>query len=295
MTPETPTQRFVDVLDRRMAYVDTAGGAAGDPTVVFLHGNPTSSYLWRNVIPHVAPVGRCLAPDLIGMGDSDKLEGGDANRYDYETHRRFLDAWMDTIPGNSNIVLVVHDWGSALGFDWASRHADRVAGIAYMEALVRPLSWEEWPEQSRPIFEALRSPAGEKLILEKNVFIERILPASVQRDLTDAEMDAYRAPFAEPGEQRRPLLSWPRALPLGGSPVDVVGVVESYAEWMSHNQVPKLFINAEPGAILVGPQREFCRRWPNQTEITVSGIHFIQEDSAVEIGKAVADFVASLT
>lgn len=295
MTSGIPAKRFVDVLDRRMAYLDTAGDTPDRPSIVFLHGNPTSSYLWRNVIPHVAPIGRCVAPDLIGMGDSEKLEGGDANRYGYETHRRFLDAWMDAVLGDERVVLVVHDWGSALGFDWASRHAERVAGIAYMEALVRPLSWDEWPEPSRPIFEALRSPAGENLILEKNVFIERILPASVQRDLTDEEMDAYRAPFVEPGEQRRPLLSWPRALPLDGSPADVVGVAASYAEWMSHNQVPKLFINADPGAILVGPQREFCRQWPNQTEITVAGIHFIQEDSADQIGAAVADFAATLS
>ncbi|MBT8441733.1 MAG: haloalkane dehalogenase, partial [Gammaproteobacteria bacterium] len=277
MSSGIQAKRFVDVLDRRMAYVDTTGGTTDGPSIVFLHGNPTSSYLWRNVIPHVAPIGRCLAPDLIGMGDSEKLDGDDADRYDYETHRRFLDGWMDAVLGDERVVLVVHDWGSALGFDWASRHADRVVGIAYMEALVCPLSWDEWPEPSRPIFEALRSPAGENLILEKNVFIERILPASVQRDLTDEEMDAYRAPFAEPGEQRRPLLSWPRALPLSGAPADVVAIVASYGDWMSHNQVPKLFINAEPGAILVGSQREFCRRWPNQTEITVAGIHFIQE------------------
>lgn len=275
-----------------MAYVESGRPAgAARPTIVFLHGNPTSSYLWRNVMPHLAEAGRCLAPDLIGMGDSEKLEGGDASRYDFETHRRFVDALLEALDVGDDVVLVVHDWGSALGFDWACRHPERVAGLVYMEALVRPLSWDEWPEPSRPIFEALRSPVGEQLILEKNVFIERILTASIQRRLTDEEMAAYRAPFVTPGEDRRPMLSWPRALPLDGSPADVAGIVASYAEWMAHNHVPKLFINAEPGAILVGPQREFCRTWRNQTEVTVPGIHFVQEDSPDEIGAATASFV----
>lgn len=290
MTGAPSEKTFVDVLDRRMACVDAGAGRA----IVFLHGNPTSSFLWRNVIPQVSDCGRCIAPDLIGMGDSEKLEGGDENRYDFETHRRFLDALLDVLNIGDDVVLVVHDWGSALGFDWACRHPERVAGIVYMEALVRPLAWDEWPEPSRPIFEALRSPAGEKLILEKSIFIERILPASVQRDLSHAEMEAYRAPYTTPGEDRRPMLSWPRALPLGGSPEAVVGVVDSYAEWMSHNQVPKLFINAEPGAILIGAQREYCRAWHNQTEVTVPGIHFIQEDSPAEIGAAIAGFVQTL-
>ena len=240
-----PGKRFATVLDRRMAYLESR--ADTDTTIVFLHGNPTSSYLWRNVMPHVAECGRCIAPDLIGMGDSEKLEGGDASRYNYETHRRFIDALLDDLAIGDRVVLVLHDWGSALGFDWACRHPDRVAGIVYMEALVRPLTWDEWPEQSRPLFEALRSPAGENLILEKNVFIERILTASVQRDLTDGEMEAYRAPYLTPGEERRPMLSWPRTLPLGGSPADVVGIVDTYADWMSRNRIPKLFINAEPG------------------------------------------------
>lgn len=290
MSAAPQTKHFAAVLDHRMAYVDQGRGRA----ILFLHGNPTSSYLWRNVLPHVAPFGHCLAPDLIGMGDSDKIEGGDATRYDFETHRRFLDAFIGGLDIGDDLILVLHDWGSALGFDWARRNPERIAGIVYMEALVRPLAWEEWPAPSRDIFSAMRSPAGERLILEKNVFIERILPASIQRKLTDAEMDAYRAPFATAGEDRRPMLSWPRALPLAGEPADVVEIVAGYAEWMSHNQVPKLFINAEPGAILVGPQRDFCRAWHNQTEITVPGIHFIQEDAPHEIGLAVADFAQAL-
>jgi len=290
-----PDKRYVDVLDRRMACIDTgAPGAEPGRSIVFLHGNPTSSYLWRNIIPHLSDCGRCIAPDLIGMGDSERLDGADKSRYDFETHRRFLDGLLARLDIGNEVVLVLHDWGSALGFDWACRHPERIAGIVYMEALVRPLSWDEWPEQSRPLFQALRSPTGEALILDKNVFIERILPASIQRRLTDTEMAAYRAPYATPGEERRPMLSWPRALPLDGVPPEVVDVVAGYAEWMSGNQIPKLFINAEPGAILVGAQREFCRSWHNQKEVTVAGIHFIQEDSPDAIGTATAAFVRNL-
>jgi len=290
MQADPPDKNFVTVLGRRMACVERGSGSS----VLFLHGNPTSSYLWRNVIPEVSAHARCLAPDLIGMGDSDKLPGEDPSRYTFDEHRRHLDALLEALDLGDNVVLVIHDWGSALGFDWARRHPDRVAGIVYMEALVRPLTWSEWPEPSRPIFEGLRSAEGERLILEKNVFIERILPASIQRSLNDAEMEAYRAPFKESGETRRPMLSWPRALPLGGEPADVVADVQRYADWMTQNQIPKLFINAEPGAILVGEQREFCRTWPNQAEVTVPGIHFIQEDAPLEIGAAIAAFIKAL-
>jgi haloalkane dehalogenase len=279
-----PDNRRIEVLDRSMACMEMG---AGD-SVVFLHGNPTSSFLWRNVMPHLASQARCIAPDLIGMGASEKIAGADPGRYDYSVQRKFLDTALDALGIGDRVTLVLHDWGSALGFDWASRHPERVVGIAYMEAIVRPLTWEEWPEPSRPLFQALRSDAGEQLILEKNVFIERILPASIQRDLTDSEMAAYRHPFLTAGEDRRPMLSWPRALPIDGSPADVVEIVAGYAEWMGSNEIPKLFINAEPGAILVGTQREFCRRWPSQTEVTVPGIHFIQEDSPGEIGHAIA-------
>ena len=290
MSEAIPDKQFAPVLDRQMAYVEQGSGQP----IVFLHGNPTSSYLWRNVMPEVVSHGRCLAPDLIGMGDSDKLTGEDPDRYSFAMHQRYLDGLLDQLNLGDEIVLVVHDWGSALGFDWARRHPDRIAGIVYMEAIVQPLNWSEWPEPSRPLFEALRSAEGERLILEKNVFIERILPASILRKLTDVEMDAYRAPFSESGETRRPLLSWPRDLPLGGEPADVVTVVKQYADWMAQNLIPKLFVNADPGAILVGAQREFCRRWPNQTEVTVPGIHFIQEDAPREIGGAIATFVVEL-
>jgi haloalkane dehalogenase len=277
-------RRRLRVLDTEMAYVDTG---RGDP-VVFLHGNPTSSYLWRNVMPHVEPESRCLAPDLVGMGDSGKAPAGS---YRFVDHARYLDAWLEAVGLPSPITLVVHDWGSALGFDWTRRHPERVRGLVYMEALVRPVTWEEWPEPARGIFQAMRSPAGEELVLAKNVFVERILPRSVLRGLTEAEMAVYRRPYLEPGESRRPTLTWPREIPIAGEPADVVAIADSYARWFSGSEIPKLFVNADPGVILTGAQREFCRRWPNQQEITVRGSHFLQEDSPSEIGRAIAAFV----
>jgi haloalkane dehalogenase len=280
-------RRRVAVLDSEMAYVDTG---AGDP-MVFLHGNPTSSYLWRNVMPHLERLARCLAPDLIGMGQSGKSPSGS---YRFVDHARYLDAWFEALGLTLNVTLVAHDWGSALAFYWAHRHPDRVKGIIYMEAVVQPVTWKEWPEAARAIFQAMRSPAGEEMILEKNVFVERILPASVLRGLTDEEMAVYRRPYLEPGESRRPTLTWPREIPVDGEPADVVEIVRRYGEWLSASDVPKLFINAEPGAILTGRQREFCRTWPNQREVTVKGIHFIQEDSPGEIGQAIAEWYGSL-
>ena len=288
MTAADPhPRRTVDVLDSEMRYVDTGDG---DP-VVFLHGNPTSSYLWRNVIPHLSGQARCLAPDLIGMGDSGKAPGGS---YRFADHARYLDAWFDALRLTERVVLVGHDWGSALGFDWACRHPERVKGVAYMEGIVRPMQWDEWPEQARNIFQAMRSPAGEEIVLQKNVFVERVLPASIMRTLTDEEFAVYRRPYLEPGESRRPTLTWPRQIPLDGEPADVVELVQRYADWLAASDLPKLFINAEPGIILTGAQREFCRTWPNQREVTVHGLHFIQEDSPDEVGHALADWYASL-
>lgn len=283
-------KQFVEALGTRMAYVEVG---TGDP-IVFLHGNPTSSYLWRNVIPHVEALGRCIAPDLIGMGDSAALDDPGPGSYRFEDHRRHLDALLGALDVTDRVVFVVHDWGSALGFDWGNRHRDAVRGLAYMEAIVRPLSWDEWPDAARGVFEGFRSSAGEEMVLAKNTFVERVLPGSVLRELTEAELDVYRRPFREPGESRRPTLTWPRELPIDGAPEDVVAIVESYAEWLAGSQVPKLFVNAEPGAILTGAQREFCRSWPNQREVTVPGIHFVQEDAPDEIGRAIADWVAGL-
>ncbi len=239
-------------------------------------------------MPHLKDRGRCIAPDLIGMGDSDKLEPSGPQRYTFREHRRFLDAFLEAVGVARNVTLVIHDWGSALGFDWANRNRDAVRGIAYMESIVRPLKWSEWSEAATGIFKGLRSDAGDDMILKKNLFIEAILPGSVLRKLTDEEMAVYRRPFAGEGEDRRPTLTWPRQIPLDGEPEDVADIVQSYASWMAENDLPKLFINAEPGAILTGAQREFCRSWKNQTELTVKGNHFLQEDSPHEIGEAIA-------
>jgi haloalkane dehalogenase len=280
-------KKFADINGRRMAYIDAGEG----PAIVFQHGNPTSSYLWRNVMPHCEGLGRLIACDLIGMGDSGKLEPSGPDRYSYAEQREFLWALWDKLDLGSGIIFVLHDWGSALGFEWARKHPGRVAGIAYMEAIVTPVTWADWPENARRAFQGFRSPGGEDMILAKNMFVERVLPGSVLRKMSEEEMAEYRRPFTSPGEDRRPTLSWPRQIPIEGEPADVVAVVDDYARWLATSDLPKLFINAEPGSILVGRQRELCRAWPNQTEVTVSGLHFIQEDSPDDIGRAVADFV----
>ncbi len=282
-------KKHARVLGKQMAYVEVG---EGDP-IVFLHGNPTSSYLWRNVIPHLEGQGRCIAPDLIGMGDSEKLDESGPEAYRFVEHRRYLDALLETLGVERDVTLVIHDWGSALGFDWANRHREAVTGIAYMEAIVCPMRWDDWPEMATAVFRGFRSPAGEGMVLEKNVFVENVLPGSVLRGLTEDEMVVYRRPFQEAGESRRPTLTWPRQIPLDGEPADVVEICQAYADWLAEAPVRKLFINAEPGAILTGPQRDLCRSWPNQQEVTVKGSHFIQEDSPDEIGQAIADWRAA--
>ena len=286
LSTEPLSKRYATVDGKRMAYHEVG---TGDP-VVFLHGNPTSSYLWRNIIPHVSDRARCIAPDLIGQGDSDKLDDTGPGSYRFVEHRRYLDGLLDQLDLGDRITFVIHDWGSALGFDWANRHRDRVAGIAYMEAIVRPVTWDEWPDAAVDIFRAFRSDAGEEMVIANNLFVEAVLPASSLRELRPEEHDEYRRPFVEPAH-RRPTLTWPREIPLAGEPADVVEIVQSYADWLPTSGVPKLFVNAEPGAILTGPQRDFARTWDNQTEITVPGNHFIQEDSPHEIGRAVADWL----
>lgn len=274
-----------------MAYVEEG---SGDP-IVFLHGNPTSSLLWRKVMPHLEGFGRLLAPDLLGHGDSDKLPVSGPDSYRFIEHRRYLDELLARLEVRDRVVLVIHDWGSALGFDWARRHPDAVQGIAFMEAIVRPLAWDEWPEASRSVFEGFRSPAGEKMVLEKNVFVEKVLPGSILRTLTDEEMRAYRRPFAKPGEDRRPTLTWPREIPIDGVPADVHEIVSAYSQWLTAPESPpKLFVNAEPGAILTGKLRAFARTMTHLEEVTVKGIHFVQEDSPDEIGQAVRAFVQRL-
>jgi haloalkane dehalogenase len=288
MTEQPLTKKTVDVLDSRMAYHDRGEGRP----LLFLHGNPTSSYLWRDVIPELEGYGRLIAPDLIGMGDSAKLPNPGPDTYRFTTHRQYLAAFIDAVIGQADsIVLVVHDWGSALGFDWANHHRDRVRGIAYMEAIVRPVaSWDEWSPQAVPIFQGFRSDKGEQMIIERNMFVERVLPGSVLRKLSEAEMAEYRRPFLQAGD-RWPTLTWPRQIPIAGEPADVVQIATDYSQWMTQNNISKLFVNAEPGAILTGASREFCRSWKNQTEVMVPGSHFIQEDSGPAIGNAVAGWM----
>ena len=282
-------KKMVEVNGKQMAVHDSGSGQS----VVFLHGNPTSSYLWRNIIPHVATTARCIAPDLIGHGDSDKLDDTSPGQYTFVQHREYLDGVLDALDLGDDIILVIHDWGSALGFDWANRHRDRVAGIVFMEAIVRPVTWDEWPELARPIFQAFRSDAGEEMVIEKNLFVEAVLPGSIIRDFEPAEMDEYRKPFTEP-QHRRPTLTWPRQIPINGEPAEVVEIVQSYADWLSGASLPKLFVNADPGAILTGAQRDFVRSWPNLSEVTVHGNHFLQEDSPDEIGQAINDWMNGL-
>ncbi len=285
-----PVKRFVDIGDKKMAYVEMG---EGDP-VVFQHGNPTSSYLWRNIMPHLADQARCIAVDLIGMGDSDKLDNPGPDSYRFVDHREYLFAAWEALGITDRVTLVIHDWGSALGFHWAQQNPEAMLGICYMEAIVRPINWDEWPDAARAVFQGFRSDAGESMVLDKNIFVEKVLPGSILRDLTDEEMNVYRRPFVKPGEDRRPTLTWPRQIPIDGGPEDVHEIVTSYSNWLIETEIPKLFINADPGAILTGPQREFCRTFPTQQEVTVKGNHFLQEDSPDEIGEAIADWRRSI-
>ena len=282
-------KKYQTVNGKQIAYVEEG---EGDP-IVLLHGNPTSSYLWRNVIPELIGKGRVIAPDLIGQGDSEKLPASEGPlRYSFLAAYGYLAGLLESINADQNVTLVIHDWGSALGFYWAQQHATAVLGIAYMEGIVCPIeTWDDWPESARGVFQGFRSEAGEDLVLGRNMFVERVLPSSIMRTLGEDEMQEYRAAFSTP-DDRQPTLNWPRQIPIAGEPPEMVALVRSYGQWMLNNkQLPKLFVNAEPGSILVGKAREFCRSWPNQTEITVAGTHFIQEDSPREIGRAVADWI----
>jgi haloalkane dehalogenase len=287
MSTSEHVKQTISVMGKQMAYVEMG---EGDP-IVFQHGNPTSSYLWRNIMPHVQHLGRCIAIDLIGMGDSEKLEDSGPERYTFQEHFTYFSAALDALDVRSNVTFVIHDWGSGLGFHWANLRCDAVQGICYMEAIVRPVTWDEWPDAAKGVFQGFRSPAGDEMVLEKNIFVERVLPGSILRTLDEDEMDVYRRPFLESGEGRRPTLTWPRQIPIDGNPADVTAIVQAYADWLETSTVKKLFVNAEPGAILTGPQRDFCRTWPNQTEVTVTGSHFIQEDSPDEIATALVDWL----
>lgn len=282
-------KKRVQVLGSHMAYVEHG---SGDP-IILLHGNPTSSYLWRKVIPELSSKGRCIAPDLIGMGDSAQIASG-PNSYRFRMHAEYLEALLDVLDVNTNVTLVAHDWGGPLLFDWGRKNPGSVKAVIFMETIVTPVTWDDWPEAARGIFEAMRSDAGEEMVLEKNVFVERILPASVLNPLSDEDMEVYRRPYGEVGESRRPTLTWPREIPIDGSPEAMVGVVEANEEWLSGAEVPKLFINAAPGSIMGDRMRELVRSWPNLSEVTVPGLHFIQEDSGPEIGQAIAGWMDTI-
>jgi len=288
---EKIAKKSVTVEGVKLSYVDQGSGAP----MLFLHGNPTSSYLWRNVMAPLSTKFRCIAPDLVGMGDSDKLTRGGPDRYSFATHQRYLDGFIAELGLSEPAVLVIHDWGSALGFEFARRFPHRVRGIAYMEAIVGVRNWEDLPPQGREIFQALRSERGEDLILKENFFIEKLLPSSIMRTLTAEEHDEYRRPFREPGEDRLPTLSWPRQLPIGGEPQEICEMVERYAEFMRTSPLPKLFVNAEPGRLLTGPMRDRVRSWSNQQEVTVKGLHYVQEDSPAEIAQAIRDWASALS
>lgn len=290
MNSITLKKQKISINNKNIAYAESG---SGDP-IIFLHGNPTSSYLWRNITPHLESQGRCICIDLIGMGDSDKLDNPDENSYQFEEHYHYVNAAIESLTNGENITFVIHDWGSALGFNWCYHNPDSVKGIAYMEAIVKEMTWEDWRDEAKGIFQGFRSNAGESLILEKNYFVERVLPGSIIRRLRDEEIEEYRRPFLNPGEDRRPTLSWPREIPIEGQPANVCKIVNQYAEWMQTNDIPKLFINAEPGAITTGRMRDFCRSWKNQTEVTVKGIHFIQEDSPDDIGKAISTWYKNI-
>lgn len=290
-TPFRERKKFKNIFGSQMAYIEDG---EGDP-IVFLHGNPTSSYLWRNIMPYLSGKGRLIAPDLIGMGDSDKLENSGPDRYTFAEQSKYLFALLEQLSVNENVTLVLHDWGSALGFDWARKHESALKGIGFMEALVRPIAdWEDFPEAARELFQAIRSPAGEEIMLEKNTFIEGLLPGSIIRDLSDEEMSEYRRPFLHAGEDRRPPLTFARQVPIGGEPADVVDTIAAYSHWLTQTNVPKLFVQAEPGAMITGSRSEFVRTFPNLTEVTVTGRHYLQEDSPEETGEALREWHATL-
>ncbi len=282
-------KKKITINNKVMSYIDEGEGDA----IIFQHGNPTSSYLWRNIMPYLEGQGRLIACDLIGMGDSEKITNSGSKSYSYFEHREFLFELLEKLNIGKNVIFVIHDWGSVLGFDWCFQNQDRTQGIVYMEGIAKPVTWEEWPEGGKKVFQGFRSEAGESMVLDKNIFVERVLPSSIIRELSEEEMNEYRRPFLNAGEDRRPTLSWPRQIPIDGEPEDVTQVVQEYSSWLSQSKTPKLFINAEPGFFSEN-QREFCRSLPAQKEVTVKGLHFLQEDSPKEIGEAILDFVSQL-
>jgi len=283
-------KKYLEIFGKKMAYIDHGEG----DSIVFLHGNPTSSFLWRNITPHLEGMGRIIVPDLIGMGDSEKLDGMDNPDYKYHGQYKYLSTLLDSLELGDQISLVIHDWGSAMGFQYARENSDLIKSISFMEAIVMPLKWDQWPENARNIFQLMRSDAGEEIVLEKNIFVERILLNDSANGFTEEEKAEYIRPFKNSGEDRRPTLTWPRQIPIEDEPSEVVEEVSKNAEFHKDSEIPKLFINAEPGSILIGDQREFVRSWNNLKEVSVKGNHFIQEHSPNEIGSHIKEFLNSI-
>ncbi|WP_340642521.1 haloalkane dehalogenase [Photobacterium damselae] len=286
-------KKFKTVLGKKMAYIEHG---VGDP-IVFLHGNPTSIFLWRNIIPYLEGQGRLIAIDMIGMGDSDKLDNTEDGSYSLKENTCFTSALLEELGVNENVTLVLHDWGSGVGFNWANHNQEKIKAIAFMEAIVTSFpTWDEFNHDLHGPIGMLRSPEGDKMVLEDNFFIETLLQNAILRKLTEKEHAEYRRPFINAGEDRRATLAGPRQLPIAETPAETVALINSYSEYLAHsNNIPKLFINAEPGAFLVGYARDFVRTWPNLEEITVKGSHFIQEDSPHEIGEALFSWVTKRT
>lgn len=277
----------ITVLDSEMAYIDEGEGAP----IVFLHGNPTSSYLWRNVIPHLEDLGRCLAPDLIGMGESGTMPSG---TYRYQEQADYLDAWLEGVGATDDVIFVLHDWGGALGYNRAARFPEQIAGIAYMETMVRPRRWTDLPEGRDKIFQAFRTAEGERMVTEDNFLVEKMLfEMGIVRELSEAEKEIYRAPYREKG-RRFITLQWPREIPFDGDPADNAEIVQRYSDFLAQSEFPKLFVNTTQGHALTGPPRKFCRTWLNQSEVTIDARHFLQEDRPHELGRHLRAFVQSV-
>ena len=284
-------KKLIEIKGHKMAYIDEGEGAP----IVFQHGNPQSSYAWRKVMPECVGLGRLIACDLIGMGDSDKLPDSGPDRYTYAEQREFLFALWEELGLDSDVILVIHDWGATLGFDWARQHPDRVQGIVHMESVLTPMTWDDFPDDAaREMFRALRSDAGEDMVLRDNLFVEAFLIDAEKENLSEADMAEYRRPFLNAGEDRRPMLSFPRQIPLDGAQAEVLEIESAFSEWLTTSTIPKLWVRADPGFVTVGRQAAFCEALPNQTEVRVSGGHFPQESSWPQVGQAIADFVRQL-
>jgi len=280
MTTTTNESKFLEVLDSKIHYLDQGEGTP----FLFLHGNPTSNYLWRNIIPHVVPLGRIVAPDLIGMGKSGKPDID----YTFADHYRYMDAFIKELE-LQNVILVIHDWGSALGFNYAMQNPDNVKGIVFMEALYQPSSWKNFPSSAYLIFKLFRNPImGKLMIMNRNFFVEKVLPKFTVRQLTKEEMDHYRQPYPDK-KSRKPLYVWPNQIPIDGKPRETYDVVTQYNKFLQESEIPKLLLWAKPGAIITEQAVEWIKSHFKNLEDNYIGksLHYVQEDQPDAIGKAI--------